>query len=62
MAYDITVAMAEHAMLFPLAPGPLPNAWQVRLLAAATHAPMMAVIMVVEMTGRYGLLAVLPPA
>lgn len=32
------------------------------LLAATTHAPVMAALMVVEMTGQYGLLPVLLPA
>lgn len=62
MAHDITVAMDGHAIFFPLAPGPLPNAWQLRLLVAATHAPVMVALMVFELTGRCDLLAVQPPA
>ena len=32
------------------------------LLAGTTHAPVMAALMVAEMTGQYGLLAVFLPA
>ena len=62
MTYGITVALTGHAVLFPVAPGPLPNAWQLRLMAATTHTPVMAALMVFEMTGRHDLLAVLLPA